>query len=403
MNDARPVDTAGRAGDEEIAALRDMMRGFGRDRIRPRIRQLEEAGTFPRELYRELGALGAFGCIFPPELGGSGMGHAAFAIVCEELAFAYPPLSAAMNLQAATVPLTIRNFGTQAQIAATVPGLIAGDILGCNAMTEPDGGTDLLGAMRTVAVRDGDGYVINGSKMWITNANVADIALVYCKTDPAAGHRGVSAFLVDTSTPGFEARPVPCRTLGRLMPTNSVSFTDMRVPASALLGGEGQGFRIAMTAMDHGRLTVAARSLGLARACLDAAVEYADTRTAFGAKIGTFQMVKHQIADMVVEVAAAAELVASAARLYDAGVIATRESAIAKYFAGEACNRAAQAATEIFGGYAFSDELPISIYLNYAKLWQTGEGSANLQRVLIADDALGWKRMDRHQAKVPHA
>lgn len=403
MHDMRPIGLAGRADARELTALRDTLRAFGRERIRPQVRALEEAGAFPRELYRELGALGAFGCIVPPELGGSAMGYEALAIVSEELAYAYPPLSAAMNLQAATVPLTIRNFGTAAQIARYVPGLIAGESLGCNAMTEPDGGTDLLGAMRTVAVRDGDEYVIDGGKMWITNANVADVALIYCKTDPAAGHRGVSAFLVDTATPGFEARRVPCRTLGSLMPTNSLTFTAMRVPASALLGEEGQGFRIAMTAMDFGRLTVAARSLGLARACLDAAVDYADLRTAFGAKIGSYQMVKHQIADMVVEIAAAAELVAKAARLYDEGRMATRESAIAKYYAGEMCNRAAQAATEIFGGYAFSDELPIAIYLNYAKLWQTGEGSANLQRVLIADDALGWKRMDRHRHAAPHA
>jgi glutaryl-CoA dehydrogenase (non-decarboxylating) len=403
MLDVRAVGLAGRANREEIGALRDVMRAFGRDQIRPRIRALEAAGEFPRDLYRSLGALGAFGCIFPPELGGAGMGYEALAVVSEELAYAYPPLSAAVNLQAATVPLTIRNFGTVEQIDRYVPGLIAGEILGCNAMSEPDGGTDLLGAMRTVAVRDGDDYIIDGSKMWITNANVADVALVYCKTDPAAGHRGVTAFVVDTATPGFEARRVPCRTLGNLMPTNSITFTRMRVPGSAVLGGEGRGFGIAMSAMDYGRLTVAARSMGLARACLDAAIDYADLRTAFGAKIGTFQMIKHQIADMVVEVAAAAELVAKAARTCDDGAVATRESAIAKYYAGEVCNRAAQAATEIFGGYAFSDELPISIYLNYAKLWQTGEGSANIQRVLIADDALGWKSMDRDRRVTPHA
>jgi alkylation response protein AidB-like acyl-CoA dehydrogenase len=257
--------------------------------------------------------------------------------------------------------------------------------------------------MRTVAVRDGDSYVINGSKMWITNANVADVALLYCKTDPAAKHRGVSAFLIDTGTPGFEARRVKCRVLGNLMPTNGLSFTDMRVPASCLLGQAGQGFKIAMNAMDYGRLVVAARSLGLARACLDASVDYAKLRTAFGEKIGSFQMIKRQIADMAVDVAAATELVYKAARLYDGGTIATRESSVAKYFAGEVCSRAAQATTEIFGGYAFSDELPISIYLNYAKLWQTGEGSANLQRILIADDALGWKSMDRHRNPVANA
>jgi alkylation response protein AidB-like acyl-CoA dehydrogenase len=255
--------------------------------------------------------------------------------------------------------------------------------------------------MRTRAVRDGDDYVINGAKMWITNANVADVAVLYAKTDPDAGHRGVSAFVVPTSTPGFESTRVPCRVLGKLMPTNALSLTDVRVPAANLLGAEGQGFVVAMNAMYYGRLSVAARSVGLAQACLDAALGYADQRVAFGEKIGSFQMVKKQRADMTAEVAAARALVDRAAAGYDDGTVATRESSIAKYFAGEVCNRAAQACAEIFGGAAFSDELPVSIYLNYAKLWQTGEGSANIQAVLIADDALGWKDMDRHRTPLP--
>jgi alkylation response protein AidB-like acyl-CoA dehydrogenase len=391
------------ATQEEIAALRETMREFGRKEIRPKIRELEQAREFPRELYRALGSLGAFGCAFPEEVGGSGMGFEALAVVAEELAYAYPPLSAGMNLQAATVPLTIRNWGRRELVEKYVPRLISGELLGFNAMTEPDGGSDFLGAMRTVAIREGDGYIINGSKMWITNANVADVGIVYCKTDVTAAHKGVSAFIVETNTPGFEARQVKCSVLGNLMPTNGLTFTDMRVSKSQMLGEEGNGFKVAMNAMDFGRLVVAARSLGLARACLDASLEYSDMRTAFGHKIGHFQMVKRQIADTVCEVAAATELVYKAARLYDSGVIATRESSIAKYYVGEACNRAAQCAVEIFGGYAFSDELPISIYLNYAKLWQTGEGSANLQRILIADDALGWKPMDRHRKAAANA
>ncbi|MDQ4421561.1 acyl-CoA dehydrogenase family protein [Sphingobium sp. DEHP117] len=401
MNEAStPIPAGLGASREELNSLRDVMRSFGQNEIRPNIQQLEKSGEFPRDIYRKLGELGAYGTMFPESMGGSGMGFEALAIVSEELAYAYPPLSAGMNLQAATVPLTIRNWGSQDQIDKYVAKLISAEILGCNAMTEPDGGTDFLGAMRTTAVREGDDYVIEGSKMWITNANVADIAVVYCKTDPKAAHKGVSAFLVPTDTPGFRASRVKCRALGNLMPTNGITFSNMRVPAEYMLGKEGEGFKVAMTAMDFGRLTVAARSLGLARACLDASLEYADIRTAFGQKIGSYQMIKHQLADMVVEVSAATELVYKAARMYDQGNIATRESSIAKYFAGEVCNRAAQATSEIFGGYAFSDELPISIYLNYAKLWQTGEGSANLQRILIADDALGWKSMDRHAQKV---
>jgi len=382
---------------EELKALREMVRDYGRKEIRPRVRELELAAEFPREHYRKMGELGFFGCIAPEDLGGTNAGYRALAIVAEELAYAYPPLSAAMNLQAATVPLTIANWGNRELAERYVPGLVSGELLGYNAMSEPDGGTDFLGAMRTQGVRDGDDYVIDGTKMWITNANVADVGIVYCKTDPDAGHRGVSAFVVDTDTPGFTASRVKCRVLGNLMPTNGLTFDQMRVPADRLLGEEGQGFKVAMNAMDFGRVCVAARSLGLAQRCLDDAVEYADQRTAFGQKIGNFQMVKKQIAEMVCEVTAARALVERAAELYDAGTIATRESSIAKYYAAEVCNRAAQSCSEIFGGYAFSDELPISIYLNYAKLWQTGEGSANIQAVLLADDALGWKDMDRHK------
>jgi glutaryl-CoA dehydrogenase (non-decarboxylating) len=382
----------------EVATdLGRLVRDWGVREVRPTVAEREAAGEFPRDLYDQMGRLGFFGCCFPESLGGTGAGFRALAAVSENLAWVYPPLSASMNLQAATVPLTIANWGTPELVAAWVPGLISGALLGCNAMTEPDGGSDFLGAMRTRAVRDGDDYVLNGAKMWITNANVADVAIVYAKTDPAAGHRGVSAFVVPTSSPGFEATRVPCRGLGKLMPTNAVSLTDVRVPAGSLLGAEGQGFVVAMNAMDYGRLTVASRSVGLAQACLDAALSYADQRTAFGEKIGGFQMVKKQLADMTAEVAAARALVSIAAERYDSGDLATRESSIAKYYAGEACNRAAQATAEIFGGAAFSDDLPIGLYLNYAKLWQTGEGSANIQAVLIADDALGWKKMDRHR------
>lgn len=381
----------------EAAELAQLVRDWGVAEVRPRVRELERAGEFPRDLYREMGALGFFGCCFPESMGGSGAGYVALAAVAEALAWVYPPLSAAMNLQAATVPLTIANWGDAALVERYVPGLLRGDLLGSNAMTEPDGGSDFLGAMRTRARRDGADFVLDGAKMWITNANVADVAIVYAKTDPDLGHRGVTAFVVPTGTAGFTATRVPCRVLGSLMPTTAITLDGVRVPADHVLGAVGRGFVVAMTAMDFGRLTVAARSLGLAQACLDASVEYANQREAFGTTIGSFQLVKRLIADMTCDVAATRGLVERAAEGYDTGTVATRESSIAKYFAGEAANRAAQAAVEIFGGAAFSDELPISTYLNYAKLWQTGEGSANMQALLIADDALGLKRMDRHR------
>ncbi|MFC7787489.1 acyl-CoA dehydrogenase family protein [Microbacterium sp. MAHUQ-60] len=388
---------------EDILALRKLIRDWGTKEIRPNFRTLEDAGEFPREIYRQMGELGLFAAAFPEEFGGLGGGYRALVAVAEELAWVYPPLSAAMNLQAATVPLTIANWGDKALADEYVPGLIAGETLGCNAMTEPDGGSDLLGAMRTRAVRDGDDYVINGAKMWITNANVADVAIVYAKTDPDAKHKGVSAFIVPTDTPGFEVTRVPCRVLGKLMPTNGITFSDVRINKRYMLGEEGQGFTVAMNAMDFGRLSVAARQVGLTRACLDASVEYANQREAFGEKIGNFQMIKKLIAETAAELEASKTLLWAAAVRNDMGMPSTRESSIAKYFTAEVANRAAQAAAEIFGGFAFSDELPISIYLNYAKLWQTGEGSANIQRILIADDALGWKKMDRHAAATQRA
>ena len=384
-------------GDETVETLARLVREWGVERVRPSVGEREREGVFPRDLYAEMGDLGFFGCCFEEALGGTGVGFTALAAVSEQLAWVYPPLSAAMNLQAATVPLTIANWGKPDVVERWVPHLLAGRALGCNAMTEPAGGSDFLGAMGTRGVRDGSDWVLNGSKMWITNANVADVAIVYAKTDPAAGHRGVTAFVVATDTPGFTATRVPCRGLGRLMPTNEVSLVDVRVPAESVLGEEGEGFVVAMNAMDYGRLTVAARSVGLAQACLDAALAYADQRVAFGEKIGSFQMVKKQLADMACEVTAARGLVRAAGARYDLDGHATRESSVAKYYAGEVCNRAAQATAEIFGGAAFSDDLPIGLYLNYAKLWQTGEGSANIQALLIADDALGWRSMDRHR------
>ncbi len=219
------------------------MRDWGLREVRPTVVEREQRAEFPHDLYRQMGELGFFGCCFPESLGGTGAGFRALAAVSENLAYVYPPLSASMNLQAATVPLTIANWGTPEQRDRWVPGLISGELLGCNAMTEPDGGSDFLGAMRTRAVRDGDDYVINGSKMWITNANVADVAIVYAKTDPAAGHRGVTAFVVPTDTPGFVATRVPCRGLGKLMPTNEVSLTDVRVPGLRAARRRGPGLR----------------------------------------------------------------------------------------------------------------------------------------------------------------
>jgi alkylation response protein AidB-like acyl-CoA dehydrogenase len=207
----------------EIDAIRRLVDEFGRNEIRPHIQELEERGEFPRDLYRRMGELGFFGCVFGEDVGGSDVGFEALAVVAEGIAHAYPPLSAGLNLQAATVPLTIQRWGTHGLVSRYVPGLIAGELLGYNAMSEPDGGTDFLGAMRTRATPTDGGYLINGSKMWITNANVADVGIVYAKTDPDTGHRGVTAFVVPTATEGFATSRLPSRSTTCSCPTTMSS------------------------------------------------------------------------------------------------------------------------------------------------------------------------------------
>jgi isovaleryl-CoA dehydrogenase len=310
-----------------------------------------------------------------------------------------PSLGSAWNMNGLTCPYTILNWGTEEQREKYIPDLISGKKIGFMALTEPGGGSDVIGAMRTRAVKDGSHYVINGSKMFITYASEADLGLLYCKTDPEAGHKGVSCFIVDTSWSGFKAKAIPMKVLGACAPAAEISIEDLRVPAENLLGEEGKGFTIAMNGLDYGRICVAARTLAIAQACLDASVKYCNEREAFGQKIGRFQMIQHLLADMVVEVEAARLLVYRAAMLYDKGLVPTLESSMAKYYAAEVCARAAHAASEIFGGYGVTDEYPIAHYLNMAHFYRAGEGAANIQRVLIAEDALDIRKANRHAMK----
>jgi len=380
----------------EHQAIRDLARRFAQEEIRPVIEEYEREGRFPRDLYRRMGELGSFGCTFPAKYGGNETGFLSLILFAEEVARAYFALSAGFNMLSMTVPFTILNWGTEAQREKYIPPLIRGEWLGFFGLTESGGGTDVLGAMRTRAVRTGDSYVLNGSKTFITFGTVADVGLVFAYTDPAQGAKGVTAFIVESGTPGFSARPMSTSALGKLMATSELVFQDCRVPEENRLGAEGEGFKIAMNAVDHGRLTIAARAVGLAQGCLDLMLDYARQRQAFGQPIGRFQMIQRLIADTVADVEAARLLVYRAAWLFDRGLTPNRETYIAKYFAGEAAWRASQALAEIYGGYAFADELPIARMVMAAQLFRTGEGSANLQRILIAEDALGWRPADRH-------
>ncbi len=384
----------------DLELLKETVRRFVAREIEPAIGDYERDRRFPRPIIEKMGAAGLFGAAFPKSLGGSAMGFSAVAVIAEELSRTRPEFGYTINMQAMTCPFTIFNWGSAVQAERFVPDLIAGRRLGMFALTEAGGGSDPAGAMQTRAVRDGSDYRLNGSKMWITMADVCDAGVIFVKTDPDAGHRGITALIIEPkSASGFHADPVPMSSLSPLFRANAVFLDDVVVPAENRLGEEGEGFKIAMNALDFGRLTVSARLLGLAQACLDQAIDYANHRVVGGRAIGRYQMVQQAIADMAVNIAAARLMVQRLGWTMDQGLPMTRAAAHAKYFAQRAAKHAADAAAEIFGGYALADEYPINKLAAYINMLNVGEGTANVQRVLIAEDALGIKDADRHPVR----
>jgi isovaleryl-CoA dehydrogenase len=384
----------------EIAAVVESVRRLIETEVKPVIGRYEKDGVFPRDLIARMGAAGFFGAAFPEHVGGSAMGFEAVAAIAEEISRLRPEFGYCMNMQAMTCPFTILNWGTDRQIEEFVPDLIAGRKIGMFALTESGGGSDAAGSMKTTAARNGDRYLLNGSKMWITFSHESDAGVLFAKTDPASGHRGITAFIVEPKKrKGYRADPIDMRGLSPILRSCAVFLDDFEVPVEHRLGQEGEGFKIAMNALDYGRLTVSGRLVGLAQACYDLARDYAKERVVGGHAIGRYQMVQHQIADMAVSIEAARLLVRRAARLMDARRPATRAVSYAKYFAGQAAKQAAQAAAEIYGGYALADEYPISYYTAYVNMLNVGEGAPNVQRILIAEDALGYKDADRHEVQ----
>lgn len=378
---------------EEQAAMERMARTFAEREIVPRSKN----EAFDRELVRMMGDLGLFGCAFPEGMGGSAAGFLAHAVVCEMISTYDSGLRSLFNMQAMTVPYAIMEWGTPAARAKYVRPLVAGEKLGCACFSEPDAGSDIA-AIATRITDAGDHYLLNGQKTWISNGTVADFAVVYCTFDRSLRHKGLCAVVVETDQPGWHAREIP--KLGdKASPIAEIFLDDVVVPKENLLGAWGGGFTVAMTALDRGRISVSSGAVGLAQACLDASVRYANERVQFGKPIRDYQMVKQIIADMVTYTEAARFLVRRAAWLNDQGRPFTREIGIAKYFAGEAAVRNAGWAMEIHGGMGYSLELPVEKYYRDAKLYQVGEGTANIMRLLIADDALGVKRANRPRLK----
>lgn len=346
-----------------------------------------------------MGELGLFGCAFPQRFGGSGSGFLAHSIVCEEISRGDSGLRPLFNLQAMTVPYTIMEWGSPVAAQRYVSDLVRAKKIGCTCFSEPNVGSDIASIETRVEDR-GDHLILNGTKTWISNGAQADVAVVYATFDRSLSHRGLCAVVVETDQPGWHAREIP--KLGdKSSPIAEIHLEDVRAPKENLLGEWGKGFVVAMTALDRGRISVASGAVGLAQACLDASVQYANHRVQFGRLIREYQLIKGLIAEMVSQIEAARLLVRRAAWLNDMDRPFTREIAIAKYFAGETVVRAAGMAMEIHGGMGYSLEMPVERYYRDSKLYQIGEGTANIMRLLIADDALGIKKANRPRVRVP--
>jgi len=381
----------------EIQSIIETTRHFAKVEIVPKINAFEDLREFPYSLIQKMGEAGFFGAAFPEELGGTNAGFLAIAAISEELSRLSPEFGYAMNMQAMTCPFTIYNWGTEEQISRYVPDLISGKKIGMFALSESGGGSDAAGAMQTKAMRDGDVYRLNGSKQWITFADVCDTGILFAKTDSSAGYRGITAFIVEPKIyQGFTAKPISMSGLSNVLCSNSVYLDDFVVPVKNRIGNEGEGFKIAMNALEYGRLTVSARSVGLAQACFEHSISYANERIIRGKPIGHYQMIQHLIADMAVNIDAARLLVERTGSLMDQGKKSSRATSRAKYVAVNAAKHAAASAAEIFAGYALADEYPIKKFTAYVNMLAVGEGTPNVQRVLIAEDALGIKDANRH-------
>jgi alkylation response protein AidB-like acyl-CoA dehydrogenase len=364
-------------------------RQFAREEVAPLARETDESGQFPLHLIRRMGELGFLTGPVPPEYGGAGLDYTSFALVYEELGWADSSVRGFLAVHAGLVSMCLRDWGTEAQKQKYLPRLSTGDLIGCYCLTEENAGSD-AGSMEATVRVEADDFVLNGQKIWITNGGIADVALVFASQDRAAKHRGICAFIVETDTPGFRREPMPGQELGHRSSDHArIILEECRVPKEALLGELGQGFKIAMTALDHGRLGVAAGAVGVAQACLDACVDFARHRRQFEQRLGDFQMIQANIADMAADVEAARLLVYRAAWLKDQGQRTTRETSIAKLFATEIAVKAASDAVLLHGGRGYSNEYPVERFYRDIKGLQIYEGTSHIQRIIIARDVIG--------------
>jgi len=367
---------------EEQRLVRDTMRSFAQTELAPNAARWDREHRFPREALHALGALGALGMVVPERYGGAAMDYVSLAVTLEEIAAGDGATSTIVSVQNSVVCGPLNAFGTEAQKEKYLKPLARGERFGCFCLTEPQVGSD-AGAIATRAERDGDSWVLNGVKQFITTGKNADVAVVFAVTDKAGGKRGISAFVVDTSSKGFVVARVEEKLGQRASDTAQIAFEDCRVPAASLLGREGEGYRIALANLEAGRIGIAAQAVGMARSALEAALSFARDRIAFGKAIAQHQAINFKLADMATQIEAARQLVWHAAALRDAGEPCLKEASMAKLFASEMAERVCSDAIQIHGGYGYVGDFPVERIYRDVRVCQIYEGTSEIQRLVI--------------------
>ncbi|PGZ74631.1 acyl-CoA dehydrogenase [Bacillus thuringiensis] len=368
---------------EEHEMIRKMVRDFAKNEVAPTAAERDEEERFDRELFDQMAELGLTGIPWPEEYGGIGSDYLAYVIAIEELSRVCASTGVTLSAHTSLAGWPIFKFGTEEQKQKFLRPMAEGKKIGAYGLTEPASGSD-AGGMKTIAKRDGDHYILNGSKIFITNGGIADIYVVFALTDPESKQRGTSAFIVESDTLGFSVGKKESKLGIRSSPTTEIMFEDCRIPVENLLGEEGQGFKVAMQTLDGGRNGIAAQAVGIAQGALDASVEYARERHQFGKPIAAQQGIGFKLADMATDVEAARLLTYQAAWLESEGLPYGKESAMSKVFAGDTAMKVTTEAVQVFGGYGYTKDYPVERYMRDAKITQIYEGTQEIQRLVIS-------------------
>ncbi|WP_298926017.1 acyl-CoA dehydrogenase family protein [uncultured Ramlibacter sp.] len=368
--------------NDDQLMVRDAVRAFAQEQLWPNAAQWDREHTFPHEAHKGLAALGAYGICVPEEDGGAGLDYLSLAVVLEEIAAGDGGTSTAISVTNCPVNAILMRYGSGAQKKLWLTRLAQGELLGVFCLTEPHVGSD-ASALKTTAVKDGDSYVINGVKQFITSGKNGQLAIVIAVTDKGAGKKGMSAFLVPTDTPGYEVARLEDKLGQHSSDTAQINFDNCRVPADNLIGAEGEGYRIALSALEGGRIGIAAQSVGMARSAYEVAVAYAKERQSFGTAIINHQAVGFRLADCATRLEAARQLIWHAASLRDAGLPCLKEAAMAKLFASEIAEEVCSAAIQTLGGYGYVNDFPVERIYRDVRVCQIYEGTSDVQKIII--------------------